>query len=136
MSGRLQTEEQILNRYKQLRNELGELSQKINEIEADANEHALVLKTLEPVDADRKCFRLVGGVLVEQTVGLVKPHVESKANNLRQLIDKLTAAYEAKNTETLAFQKEYKIRVQGEPDVQEAKSTGPKQQGVLEEAVS
>lgn len=37
MSGRLQTEEQILNRYKQLRNEVGELSQKINEIEADVS---------------------------------------------------------------------------------------------------
>lgn len=136
MSGKLQTEEQILNRYKQLRNELGELSQKINEIEADANEHALVLKTLEPVDADRKCFRLVGGVLVEQTVGLVKPHVEGNAKNLQQVIEKLTTAYEAKGKETLAFQKEYKIRVQGEPDVQEAKNTESRQQGVLEEGSS
>lgn len=32
-----------------------------------------------------------------------------------------------------ALQKEYKIRVQGEPDAQEAKATESKQQGVLEE---
>lgn len=136
MSGKLHTEEQILTQYKQLRNELGELSQKINEIEADASEHALVLKTLEPVDADRKCFRLVGGVLVEQTVGLVKPHVEGNAKNLRQVIEKLTSAYEEKSKETLDFQREYKIRVQGEPDVQEVKKTEPRQQGVLEQGSS
>jgi hypothetical protein len=35
MSGKLHTEEQILTQYKQLRNDLGELSQKINEIQAD-----------------------------------------------------------------------------------------------------
>lgn len=136
MSGKFETEEQILNRYKQLRNELGELSQKINEMEARVSEHALVLKTLEPVDVDRKCFRLVGGVLVEQTVGLVKPHVENNAKNLQQVVEKLTTAFESKSKETLAFQKEYKIRVQGEPDPLESKNTESRQQGVLEERSS
>lgn len=50
-----------------------------------ANEHALVLKALEPVAADRKCFRLIGGVLVEQNVGLVKPSVQDKSENLQKV---------------------------------------------------
>jgi len=42
-----------------------------------------VLKTLEPLDAERKCFRLVGGVLVEQNVGLVRPVVQTNLDNLK-----------------------------------------------------
>lgn len=33
----------------------------------------LVIETLQNVDADRKCFRMVGGVLVERTVKEVLP---------------------------------------------------------------
>ena len=33
----------------------------------------LVIETLQDVDKDRKCFRMVGGVLVERTVNEVLP---------------------------------------------------------------
>lgn len=45
-------------------------------------EHDLVIKTLEPLDAERKCFRLVGDVLVERTVGEVLPAVKSNRDHL------------------------------------------------------
>ena len=35
--------------------------------------YRLVIETLKDVDPDRKCFRLVGGVLVERTVKEVQP---------------------------------------------------------------
>ena len=43
-----------------------------------------MLKTLEPMPGDRKCYRLIGGVLVQQTVADVRPAVESNAENLKQ----------------------------------------------------
>jgi prefoldin subunit 2 len=46
-------------------------------------EHTLVLQTLEPLDEGRKCFRLVGGVLVEQTVGTARPTVQGNMDNLK-----------------------------------------------------
>ncbi len=33
----------------------------------------LVIETLDGVDSDRKCFRMIGGVLVERTVKEVAP---------------------------------------------------------------
>ena len=33
----------------------------------------LVIETLDGVEKDRKCFRMVGGVLVERKVGEVEP---------------------------------------------------------------
>lgn len=42
-----------------------------------------MLRTLEPLDEGRKCFRLVGGVLVEQTVGTTRPTVQGNLDNLK-----------------------------------------------------
>ena len=36
----------------------------------------LVVSTLEGMDKGRKCFRMIGGVLVERTVGEVLPAVK------------------------------------------------------------
>ena len=38
----------------------------------------LVAKALEPLDGDRKCFRLIGGVLVERNVAEVLPSREAQ----------------------------------------------------------
>ena len=43
----------------------------------------LVEETLEPLDPDRRAFRLVGGVLVERTVKEVLPTVKEHRNNVR-----------------------------------------------------
>jgi prefoldin subunit 2 len=43
----------------------------------------LVLNTINQMDAQRKCFRLVGGVLVERTVGEVLPAVSRNKDNVR-----------------------------------------------------
>jgi len=45
-------------------------------------EHDLVIKTLEPLDGSRKCFRLVGDVLVERTVAEVLPAVKGNRDHL------------------------------------------------------
>ena len=44
-----------------------------------------MLKTLEPMPSDRKCYRLIGGVLVQQTVAEVRPAVESNSQNLKKV---------------------------------------------------
>jgi hypothetical protein len=40
---------------------------------AEAAEHDLVIKQLEPMDKTRKCYRLIGDVLVERTVAETLP---------------------------------------------------------------
>ena len=52
-----------------LRNEPRSLASKLEELQMDLNEHKLVIDTLVGVDPERRCFRLVGGVLVERKVG-------------------------------------------------------------------
>ena len=41
------------------------------------SEHKLVLDALQSLEPERKCYRLVGGVLVERTAAEVRPAVGS-----------------------------------------------------------
>lgn len=42
-----------------------------------------MIETLEGLDADRKCFRLIGGVLVERTVKEVLPAMAKHLEQVR-----------------------------------------------------
>ena len=61
-------QEAIIAGFNNLRNEQRNLASKQNELQQDLNEHKIVIETLDGVAGDRKCFRMVGGVLVERTV--------------------------------------------------------------------
>ena len=49
---------------------------KISELDGELTEHQLVTEAMKEMEASRRCFRMIGGVLVERTVGEVKPAVE------------------------------------------------------------
>lgn len=49
----------------------------------------MVVDTLEPMDASRRAYRLVGGVLVERTVGEVLPTVKANQEGIKQLLQQL-----------------------------------------------
>jgi len=88
---------EIQQTYSRLQNELQSLAGKIGELEQEAEEHGyaffphltttlnlrsirLVLSTLNEalqVEPHRKCFRLIGGVLVERTVKDVVPALQT-----------------------------------------------------------
>ncbi len=53
------SQEEIIQGFNTMRNEQRSIAAKINELQQDLNEHKIVIETLEGVDADRKCFRLV-----------------------------------------------------------------------------
>lgn len=59
----------------------------------------LVLETLEPLSGDRKCFRMINGVLTERTVKDVVPILKSNADNLKDALDNFVKQYKAKQDE-------------------------------------
>lgn len=70
-----QNPEEIINRYKQMNAECQQIAAKVQELALEKDEHRLVVEALSKLESDRKAFRLVGGVLVERTVGEVLPTV-------------------------------------------------------------
>ncbi|TYJ57436.1 hypothetical protein B9479_001752 [Cryptococcus floricola] len=95
----------IFQRY---RTELQLLATKIGEIETDLDEHALVLKTLQPLqssDPTRTCYRLIGGTLVKRTVTDVVPSLEATHNGIQKALDTLAANYKQKDAEFADWRK-------------------------------
>lgn len=58
-----------------------------------------MLETLTPLPADRKCFRMINGVLVERTVSEVLPALQTNADGLKKVLDDLVKQYQSKQTE-------------------------------------
>ncbi|KAI1398203.1 hypothetical protein F4819DRAFT_489767 [Hypoxylon fuscum] len=78
----------------------------------------LVLDTLEPLPGDRKCFRMINGVLVERTVQDVIPALRTNAEGLKRVLDDLVKQYKVKQddlekwkTYTTVQQKKNNIQV-------------------------
>lgn len=61
--------------------------------------YRLVLETLEPLSADRKCFRMINGVLVERTVKDVVPALKTNSEGLKKVLEDLVKQYNGKQTE-------------------------------------
>lgn len=59
----------------------------------------LVLETLEPLAEDRKCFRIINGVLVERTVKEVVPALKTNSEGLKKVLDELVVQYKSKQDE-------------------------------------
>jgi len=59
----------------------------------------LVLETLQPLPEDRKCFRMINGVLVERTVKAVLPALTTNAEGLKKVLDDLVKQYKVKQDE-------------------------------------
>lgn len=67
--------EVILSTYKRMSSDCQAMAAKISELSMERDEHKLVIDTLTSLEPERRAFRLIGGVLVELTVGEVMPRV-------------------------------------------------------------
>ncbi|KAL3808729.1 hypothetical protein ACHAXA_010895, partial [Cyclostephanos tholiformis] len=134
------TEQEILSTYRRMQSEMQGLVQNLTKIEMERNEHRyvcafplislfwpyleifshlltrLVEETLEPLDPDRRAFRLVGGVLVERTVREVLPTVKEHRKNLDIYVQNLKDKLDTTQKEAAAWKAKYNIKTQEEMD--------------------
>lgn len=102
---------ELQQQYNTFKSKISQLSTKIGELEGEAEEHKLVLESLRPMDKDRKCFRMIGGALVEKTVGEVIPMLETNESGLRSVLETLAKDYQKTNEEMTNWQKKNKVQI-------------------------
>lgn len=74
----------------------------------------LVLSTLKPLvetEPSRKCYRLIGGTLVQRTVKDVAPQLETNYAGIKEVLESLVKSYKSKEHDFEEFQREYGIQV-------------------------
>ncbi|KAB2599631.1 prefoldin subunit 2 [Pyrus ussuriensis x Pyrus communis] len=126
-------EQAVANKFAGMRSELNQIYSKITELEMEASEHLLVINAIQPLDPSRRCYRMIGGVLVERTIKEVLPAVQRNKEGIEEVIARLNEALEKKKKEISDFEAKYKIRIrkeQGEEKDDSARKEGTAQ-GVL-----
>ena len=120
-------------KLKMMRTECQELAVKINTLEMDKTEHELVMAALQPLDLERKCFRMIGNVVVERTVAEVLPAVEKNKDQIKGTIDTFTEMMSKKQQEANEFAATHKIMEQrnGGPAAAAPEAEESGSQGVL-----
>ncbi|CAI4059975.1 tubulin-binding prefolding complex subunit GIM4 SKDI_05G0670 [Saccharomyces kudriavzevii IFO 1802] len=96
------------NEYKQI---LEELQAKIIELGHDKDEHDVVLKTLKNAEPVRKCYRMIGGALVESDVQTSLPVLETKKENLEGTISQMKETLIKTAQDFEKWKKDNKIQV-------------------------
>ncbi|OOF97171.1 hypothetical protein ASPCADRAFT_205982 [Aspergillus carbonarius ITEM 5010] len=104
-------QQELQLQYSNYKNTLQQLAQKIGDIEQEAEEHKLVIETLDPLPGDRKCFRMVNGVLVERTVEDVLPSLKTNSDGLKQVLEELLKQYKSKQADLDSWKKKNNIQV-------------------------
>lgn len=104
-------QQDLQTQYTNYKNALQQIAQKIGDVEQEAEEHKLVLETLEPLPADRKCFRMINGVLVERTVADVKPALQTNAEGLKKVLDDLVKQYKTRQDDLDKWKKKNNVQV-------------------------
>ncbi|KAJ3051070.1 hypothetical protein HK097_007950 [Rhizophlyctis rosea] len=105
------SDQEIVAQVNNMKQEMNAIAQKVGELEMEKDEHQLVIDTITPLDGDRKCFRLVGGVLVERTVKDVLPPVRQNMEGIQQIIKQLLTNYKKKEEDLQAFQKKWNVQI-------------------------
>lgn len=104
-------EQMVANVYGSMRTEMNQIYSKITELEMEVSEHSLVINAIQPLDPSRRCYRMIGGVLVERTVKEVLPAVQRNKEGIEEVIARLKEALERKKKEIADFEAKYKIRM-------------------------
>ena len=97
-------QQHIITTYRGMRNEIRRLAEKIGELDVDLHEHTRVLETLEPLNKDRKAYRMIGGVLVERTVEEIQPAVSKNKEEIMKIRTQLNDLLTKKEQEANAYQ--------------------------------
>lgn len=75
---------------------------------------------MKPLEGQRTCFRLVGGILVERTVAQVLPAVQANLEGVRcvtnnyqiiSIVKQLAETYKKREDDLNVFQKKWNIQV-------------------------
>ncbi|XP_042563164.1 prefoldin subunit 2 [Clupea harengus] len=108
--------EQVVANFQRMRQEQRSMASKAAEFDMEINEHSLVIDTLKEVDPSRKCFRLMGGVLVERTVKEVLPALENNKEQIGKVLEVLNQQMQTKGRELTEYRERYNIRLVGEEE--------------------
>mgnify|MGYP001341509876 CR=1 FL=1 len=121
----------VANRFNNLQRQSQSTRRKIAELDNELQDHILVLQQLEPLDDERRCFRLIGGVLVERNVGEVKPKIIENKDKLLAILNTMSNNLKEVEDEISQTKVKYAAYIEDQKPQRGPPTAGGQQQGVL-----
>ncbi len=85
-----------------------------------------MIEQLSKLEDSRKAFRLIGGVLIERTVGEVLPVVSTNFEGIKQILETLETTLKDKDAERKAYKEKHGIMTPEERDAMMKKNKAVK----------
>lgn len=97
---------QMIRRYQQTKNDYKQIVKTITNLEDIKKENLIVLNQIDKLEANRRCFRLIGGVLVERTIEeAIKGIKDNVENRLSPSLKTLKEKMELKEKQLIEYEK-------------------------------
>ena len=101
------TDQEIISLYNKAKRQYTAFFQKTIEFEDELSGINLVLKTLSKLNDNRRCFRKIGGVLVEKDLTSVKKDLEVEVSNFRAALDAMYKTMDQQEAIMIDYEKKY-----------------------------
>ena len=94
-------------KYQQLNQETQALVSRLMEVEDEKRENELVLEQVSKLEDDRKCWRLINGILFEKTKAQVIPELNGMIQNLGMVAKQINTTLVALKQEMVQLEQAY-----------------------------
>ena len=108
---RAQRDNQLISELQSMRSQCTQLGERITMIEKEIEEHASAAIVLREYAETRPCKRMVGGVLIDSTVGEVLPAVENEGAMLTKAVEDMIGKLKERRHVMEEFKRTHNIRV-------------------------
>ena len=105
------TDKAVLEKLQSMRNERKAVVEKISSLEEELEDHEMVSTILSDFPPSRRCYRTIGGVLMERSVADIVPEIRSEWVKLSKALVDLKNMAEEQCRAIDAFQQEHAIVV-------------------------
>ena len=94
-------------KYQQLSSESQALISRLMEVEDEKRENELVLEQISKLEDDRKCWRLINGIMFERTKAQVVPELTAMIANLGQVQKQINQTLMSLKQEMIQLEQAY-----------------------------
>uniref|UniRef100_A0A0M3IA32 Prefoldin subunit 2 n=1 Tax=Ascaris lumbricoides TaxID=6252 RepID=A0A0M3IA32_ASCLU len=120
----LNEQQEIVEHFQKLREQQQDIAAEITKVDDESREHRRVIDMLKKLPDNKKCYRLIGGTLVEYEVKDVLPTLSDNVKNLEVVMTKLNEQLVAKGKEVNDYKEKHNIRFINEKEVSEMRKDG------------
>lgn len=124
--------QELQQKYSLCSNQYKQLMKTVIAVEDQKKEHLLVLTQIETLNDDRRCFRTIGGILVERNVGEAKVALRHQIDKeIDPKILELRSKLRETEQELLDLEKEMGYKRQDQQEKKEEEKVPEKNLGLL-----